>query len=88
MCIRDRYTNPFPPCPILLLLLNSKVPKVLCIPLCSSIYFIKSDVYKRQSYTRAGEVISVDGVKYVIESTSHSYKDGWHFDKLELSKLE
>ena len=45
-------------------------------------------VEKYDSYTRAGEVISVDGVKYVIESTSHSYKDGWHFDKLELSKLE
>ena len=45
-------------------------------------------VEKYDSYTRAGEVISVDGVKYAIESTSHSYKDGWHFDKLELSKLE
>ena len=44
-------------------------------------------VEKYDSYTRAGEVISVDGVKYAIESTSHSYKDGWHFDKLELSKL-
>lgn len=45
-------------------------------------------VEKYDRYTRAGEVISVDGVKYAIESTSHSYKDGWHFDKLELSKLE
>ena len=45
-------------------------------------------VEKYDSYTRAGEVISVDGVKYAIESTNHSYKDGWHFDKLELSKLE
>ena len=44
-------------------------------------------VEKYDSYTRAGEVISVDGVKYAIESTNHSYKDGWHFDKLELSKL-
>lgn len=43
-------------------------------------------VEKYDSYTRAGEVISVDGVKYVIESTDHSIKDGWHFDKLELRK--
>ena len=45
-------------------------------------------VEKYDRYTRAGEVISVDGVKYAIESTSHRYKDGWQFDKLELSKLE
>jgi hypothetical protein len=44
-------------------------------------------IEKYDSYTRAGEVISVDGVKYVIESTSHSFKDGWHFDKLELKKI-
>ena len=39
------------------------------------------------SYTRAGEVIELDGIRYVIESTDHSFKDGWHFDKLELKKL-
>lgn len=44
-------------------------------------------VEKYDSYTRAGEVISVDSVKYVIESTDHSFKDGWHFDKLELKKI-
>ena len=44
-------------------------------------------VEKYDSYTRAGEVISVDGVNYVIESTDHSYKDGWHFDKLELKRV-
>lgn len=44
-------------------------------------------VEKYDSYTRAGEVISVDGINYVIESTDHSYKDGWHFDKLELRKI-
>lgn len=44
-------------------------------------------VEKYDSYTRAGEAIFVDGVKYVIESTDHSFKDGWHFDKLELRKI-
>lgn len=44
-------------------------------------------VEKYDSYTRAGEVISVDGINYVIESTDHSYKDGWHFNKLELRKI-
>lgn len=44
-------------------------------------------VEKYDSYTRAGEVISVDGINYVIESTDHSYRDGWHFDKLELRKI-
>ena len=44
-------------------------------------------VEKYDSYTRAGEVISVDGINYVIESTDHSYRDGWHFDKLELRKV-
>ena len=43
-------------------------------------------IEKYDSYTRAGEVIYVDDVPYVIESTDHSYKDGWHFDKLELRK--
>ena len=42
---------------------------------------------KYDSYTRAGEVMTVDGVRYVIESTDHSIVDGWHFDKLELRKV-
>lgn len=41
---------------------------------------------KYDSYTRAGEVILVDGTQYVIESTSHSYKGGWHYNKLELRR--
>lgn len=44
-------------------------------------------IEKYDSYTRAGEVITVDDVKYVIESTDHSFKNGWHFDKLELKKI-
>ena len=44
-------------------------------------------VEKYDSYTRAGEVITVDDTKYVIESTNHSFKDGWHYDKLELRKF-
>ena len=42
---------------------------------------------KYDSYTRADEVMTVDGVQYVIESTDHSIVDGWHFDKLELRKV-
>ena len=44
-------------------------------------------VEKYDSYTRAGEVMTVDDVRYVIESTDHSIVDGWHFDKLELRKV-
>lgn len=44
-------------------------------------------VEKYDAYTRAGDVMTVDGVRYVIESTDHSLKDGWHFDKLELKKI-
>lgn len=44
-------------------------------------------VEKYDSYTRAGEIIAVDDTKYVIESTDHSFKDGWHYDKLELRKF-
>lgn len=42
---------------------------------------------KYDSYTRAGEVISVDGLNYVIESTEHRLSNGWHFNKLELRKI-
>ena len=44
-------------------------------------------IEKYDSYTRAGEVITVDDVCYVIESTVHSIVDGWHFNKLELRKV-
>ena len=39
------------------------------------------------SYTRAGEVIEDNGVSYVIESTDHSIKNGWHFNKMEVRRL-
>ena len=44
-------------------------------------------IEKYDSYTRAGEVIDLDGVRYVIESTDHSLADGWHYDKLGLRKI-
>lgn len=44
-------------------------------------------IEKYDSYTRAGEVISVDGADYVIESTDHSFKGGQHYNKLELRRL-
>ncbi len=44
-------------------------------------------VEKYDSYTRAGDVMSIDGVRYVVESTDHSIKDGWHFNKLELRRI-
>ena len=44
-------------------------------------------IEKYDSYTRAGEVIDLEGVRYVIESTDHSLVDGWHYDKLGLKKI-
>ena len=44
-------------------------------------------IEKYDSYTRAGEVIDLEGVRYVIESTDHSLVDGWHYDKLGLRKI-
>lgn len=44
-------------------------------------------IEKYDSYTRAGEVILVDGISYVIESTEHRLSNGWHFNKLELRKI-
>ena len=44
-------------------------------------------VEKYDSYTRAGETISIDGTDYVIESTSHSFKDGWHFNSMEVKRI-
>jgi hypothetical protein len=39
------------------------------------------------SYTRAGYLISVDGSDYIIESSSHSIKNGIHYVKLDLKKF-
>ena len=36
---------------------------------------------------RAGEVYTVDGQSYVIESAAHSYEDGWLRCKVELRKI-
>lgn len=44
-------------------------------------------IEKYDSYTRAGEVIMVDGINYVIESTEHRLSNGWHFNKIELRKI-
>lgn len=44
-------------------------------------------IEKYDSYTRAGEVISVDGVPYVIESTDHSFKGGQHYNKLTVRRI-
>ena len=44
-------------------------------------------IEKYDSYTRAGEVIDLEGVRYVIESTDHRLVDGWHYDKLGLRKI-
>lgn len=43
-------------------------------------------IEKYDSYTRAGEIIVVDGVNYVIESTDHSFKSGHHYNKLTLRR--
>ena len=39
------------------------------------------------SYTRAGYLISVDGSDYIIESSSHSIKNGIHYVQLDLKKM-
>lgn len=44
-------------------------------------------IEKYDSYTRAGEVISVDGVPYVIENTDHSFKVGQHYNKLTIRRI-
>ena len=38
------------------------------------------------SYTRAGALITVDDVNYLIESTDHSIKNGVHYVKLGLRR--
>ena len=44
-------------------------------------------IEKYDSYTRAGEVITVGDNLYVIEGTDHSIKNGRHFNKLELRRV-
>ncbi len=39
------------------------------------------------SYTRAGSMITIDDVNYLIESTDHSIKNGVHYVKLGLKKF-
>ena len=39
------------------------------------------------SYTRAGALITVDDVNYLIESADHSIKNGVHYVKLGLRKF-
>ena len=39
------------------------------------------------SYTRAGSMITVDDVNYLIESSDHSIKNGVHYVKLGLRKF-
>lgn len=43
-------------------------------------------IEKYDSYTRAGEVIEVEGADYVIESSEHSYSGGWQRTKLDIRK--
>lgn len=43
-------------------------------------------VEKLQSYTRAGSVIDVKGIRYTVKSTQHSVVDGIHYNRLELKK--
>ena len=39
------------------------------------------------SYTRAGMLITVDNINYLIESADHSIKNGVHYVKLGLRKF-
>ena len=39
------------------------------------------------SYTRAGAVITIDDVNYLIEGSDHSIKNGVHYVKLDLRKF-
>lgn len=44
-------------------------------------------IEKYDSYTRAGEVIAVDGTDYVIESTTHTYSNGWHKTQMDVKRI-
>ena len=39
------------------------------------------------SYTRAGALITVDNINYLIESADHSIKNGVHYVKLGLKRF-
>lgn len=41
-------------------------------------------IERYNSYTRAGECLELNGTLYVIESTSHSFSNGFHHNALEL----
>ena len=49
--------------------------------------FKRSGIEAVNSYTRAGALITVDDVNYLIESTDHSIKNGVHYVKLGLRKF-
>jgi hypothetical protein len=44
-------------------------------------------VEKYDSYTRAGEVIGIGDKQFVIESCDHSFKNGWHFNKIGIKAV-
>ena len=44
-------------------------------------------IEKFDSYTRAGEIMGIDGTNYVIESTNHRIKGGRHYNAMELRRL-
>ena len=44
-------------------------------------------IEKYDSYTRAGEIIYIGNVPFVIESTDHSIRGGWHFNKIEIKAV-
>ena len=44
-------------------------------------------IEEMNSYTRAGAVISIGGVDYIITSTQHSVKGGFHYNQMEVEKL-
>lgn len=45
-------------------------------------------IERYNSYTRAGQCIMLGGDKYVVESSDHSLKNGWHHTKLTVRKYE
>ena len=44
-------------------------------------------IEEMNSYTRAGSVIEIDGTKYLISSTQHQIKSGFHYVKMDVEKL-
>ena len=39
-------------------------------------------------YTRAGEILTVEGIRYVIETSSHTIKKGRHMVNVDLERIE